>query len=304
MGPVLTLPVALAAQRRRGDAWAAWLDDLPRRVEEVIDAWGLVVEAEPVTHGRTSLIVAVRDGDDRAGVVKFGFPDEESEHEHLALRRWGGRDAVRLWRADPPRRALLLERLERRDLAEWGDVAACEVVASLYGRLHVPASPQFRPLTADVERWADALARDARRVPMPRRLVEQALGLARELCAEERTVGTLIHADLHGQNVLHARDRGWVAIDPRPVSGDPHYEPEPMLRHRFEDYGALAGDSVRDGIRRRFHTLVDTAGLDEDRARAWVIVRAVLHAHQEIRQEAGDRDHVTRCVTIAKAVQD
>jgi streptomycin 6-kinase len=71
-----------------------------------------------------------------------------------------------------------------------------------------------------------------------------------------------------------------------------------MLHNRLEE---LAGD-LRDGLRRRFHTLVDAGGLDEHRARDWVVVREVLEAHWSARE--GDRDGVTAALTIAKAVQD
>lgn len=101
-----------------------------------------------------------------------------------------------------------------------------------------------------------------------------------------------------------------MAIDPKPSNGDPHYEIEPMLRNRFEEYGAVG--SVRDGIRRRFHTLVDAAGFDEARARDWVVVRSVLDAHwaysDAVRARralsAEEQEYVTRCITVAKAVQD
>lgn len=293
------VPPALDAFRARGADWAAWLDALPARTGELVAEWRLTPDG-PVTHGNASLVLPVRDADGVPRVLKVGFPDDESEHEHLALGRWRGDGAVTLVRADPRRRALLLERLEAEDLGDAWDVEACEVVGELYGSLHVGAGPQLRTLPSYVERWADALDRDARSVPVPRRLVEQCLGLARDLCADAASTGRIVHADLHYANVLRSPERGWVAIDPKPVSGDPHYEPEPMLRNRFEEYGAVPGDSVRAGIRRRFHTLVDVAGLDEDRARAWAVVRSVLNAHWG----ADDRDHVTRCVTVAKAVQD
>lgn len=48
------------------------------------------------------------------------------------MRHWAGASAVELFRADPGRRAVLLERLHREDLHELGDVDACEVVAGLY----------------------------------------------------------------------------------------------------------------------------------------------------------------------------
>ncbi len=97
-----------------------------------------------------------------------------------------------------------------------------------------------------------------------------------------------------------------------------------MLWNRFDQ---LAGD-VRDGVRRRFYTLVDAAGFDEDRARAWVIVRMVLNAMWAVhdaaagvppsrRRGGGERsdsgesggglpepDWLTTCIAVAKAVQD
>ncbi|HEY1132983.1 MAG TPA: aminoglycoside phosphotransferase family protein [Nocardioides sp.] len=301
MTGAVAVPAGLLAQAALGEDWAEWLALLPRRTAALLDEWELVPTG-PAVHGFASLVVPVVGRSRGAGpaMLKVGFPDEESAHEHLALQRWGGRGAVRLLRADPGRSALLLEQLQPTDLTDVWDVEACEVVGGLYGALHLPATPQLRPLTDLVARWAADLERDPRRVPLPRRLVDQALGLARDLVADPASTGRIVHADLHFANVLHAADRGWVAIDPKPLSGDPHYEPEPMLRNRFEEYGAVPGDSVRDGIRRRFHALVDTAGLDEHRARDWVVVRSVLNAHWG----ADDRDHVTRCLTIAKAVQD
>ncbi len=64
--------------------------------------------------------------------------------------------------------------------------------------------------------------------------------------------------------------------------------------------------NVREGVRRRFHTIVDAAGLDEDRARDWVVVRMVHNAMWEIEDhpDSPDDGYLTMCVTIAKAVQD
>ena len=69
---------------------------------------------------------------------------------------------------------------------------------------------------------------------------------------------------------------------------------------------------MRDGVRRRFHAVVDAAGLDEDRARDWVVVRMVLNAHWSVQDaeragralDADEREWITRCIAIAKAVQE
>ena len=309
MSPLIPVPSGLEKRRTISADWGAWLDHLPRLAQQLLDEWDLAVDGVP-GHGFCSLVVPVRAGTTPA-VLKLTFDgDDESEFEALALQLWGGRGTVRLLRADPGRRALLLERLHQRDLASVDDLAACEIVAGLYRHLHLPAPPQLRAVTSYVERWVAALGALSRDAPIPRRLVEQCLHLARDLVADPASTGVVVHGDLHHHNVLAADREPWLVIDPKPMSGDPHYEPAPMLWNQWEC--VTAGGEVRDTVRRRFHTLVDSGGLDEERARDWVVVRMVLNAHWTVEEaqaqrrhlDASERSWVTRCVAIAKAVQD
>jgi streptomycin 6-kinase len=305
----ITLPSGLEEQRELGPDWSDWLDRLPRLFTDVLAEWELAREGEELWHGFCSLVAPVRTAEGDPGVLKISFDgDTESEHEALALQHWQGDGAVRLLRADPRRRALLLERLDRRDLTEVWDVEACEVVAGLYGRIHRPALPQLRTVTSYIETWLDSLAQLPSDSPIPRRMVDQALSVGRDLMADPASVGRLVHGDLHYENVLSSKRAPWLVIDPKPMSGDPHFEPAPMLWNRFEEY---AGD-VRQGVRRRFHTLVDAAGLDEERARDWVVVRMVINANWSIEDAAraarslhdDEREWITQCIAITKAVQD
>jgi streptomycin 6-kinase len=239
------------------------------------------------------MVLPVRTSDAVPAVLKISSRDAESEHEHLALRRWGGEGAVRLLSADPPRRALLLERLRPQSLSMLPDVDACQVVAGLYRRLHVPALPQLRTLTSYLEDWTNSFEALPRSAAIPRRLVEQAIVLSRELAADPASTGRVVHGNLHYQNVLAADREPWLAIAPRPVNGDPHYELAPMLWNRWDELGG----QVRDGVRRRFYTLVDAGGFDEERARAWIVVRVV-------REATRDPATSTKYVALAKAVQD
>lgn len=283
----------------RGPQWAAWVEALPGIVELTMRQWRIRPDGD-ATNGHCSLVIPVRTAEDAAAVIKIGFPDEESEHEHLALRRWGGRGAVRLLSADPHHRALLLERLEATDLALVPEEQACRVVAGLYGSLHVPALPSLRSLSSYIERWNADLAALPRSAPIPRRLVEQALALSRDLTGDTALPDRVIHTDLHYGNVLSGRGT-WLAIDPKPVNGDPHYELAPMLWNRWAE---ISGD-VRDGVRRRLWTLVDAAGLDEHRARAWVVVRMVHNAMWAVQDgPLADPAWLTTCIAVAKAVQD
>ena len=304
------LPDGVLGMAERGADWADWVDRMPGIAEALLDEWDLRPDGWSM-HGYTSIVIPVTQEGGAGAVLKITFDgDDESAFEHLALRAWDGDGAVRLLAADPHRRALLLERAEAEDLRDLWDVEACEVVAGLYAKLHRPALPQLATLTSYVARWLDDLEALGREVPIPPRIVEQALHLGRALCSDEASTGTTIHGDLHYFNVLRT-GRGWVAIDPKPMSGDPHYELAPMLWNRWEELTApVAVGSLRDGIRRRFHTLVDTAGLDEHRARDWVVVRMLDNALWCLQDGPGEEgpeamaDHLTMCIAIAKAVQD
>lgn len=284
----------------RGPDWADWVRRLPAIAVDMLARWRLRPDGPPM-HGHCSLVLPVRTADGAAAVLKISFPDDESEHEHVVLRRWAGAAAVRLLSADPHRRAMLLERLHGADLTGLTDVDACRVVAGLYRRVHVPAMPPLRTLGSYLRRWNADLAALPRGAPIPRRLVEQAAALGADLAAEPATDSRVIHCDLHYANVLAADREPWLVIDPKPVNGDPHYEIAPMLWNRWEELG---GD-VREGVRRRFHTLVDAAGFDEDRARAWVVVRMVHNAMWALQDgPRADPGWLTTCISVAKAVQD
>ncbi|PKH42795.1 streptomycin 6-kinase [Nocardioides alpinus] len=309
----VAIPLGLLSQRSLGEDWSRWLDRLPRLTDDLLADWHLVPSAETL-HGFCSLVVPVRDADGAPAGLKVTFDgDVESLHEGLALQHWGGRGAVRLLRADPRRRALLLDWLPGPDLGDSWDVEACEVVGGLYGRLHQPAMPQLATVASYVERWLDDLAGLGRDLPIPRRYVEQALSTGRDLLADDGGRPVVVHGDLHYANVMADAAGEWLAIDPKPMSGDPHYEPAPMLWNRMDELaGPGAVGSVRDGLRRRFHAIVDAAGLDEARARDWVVVRMVVNAGWTVqdaaaagrRLTADEQEWVTRCIAITKAVQD
>lgn len=285
------------------------MTDPARIATGLLDEWDLVPDGAPVRTHASLVRPVLTDGE--PAFLKVADVHPETEHEALALQHWHGRGAVRLLRADPRRRALLLERLGPQDLTGLPVLDACETVAGLYADLHVPAPPQLTTLPAYVGQWLPALAALPRDAPIPHRLVDQALALAREL-DEAASTGRLIHADLHYENVLAGGDRApWLAIDPQPLSGDPHYEPLPMLWNRWDELADEAA-TTRDAIRRRLHTIVDAAGLDEDRAVAWAVVRMVVDAYwsiedaeRELRRLLPEElEGITRCVVIAKAVQE
>ena len=299
------VPAGLLGLPIRGPAWAAWLEGLPRLAADVLAEWALTPDGA-ATHGRSALVLPVRTDDRTRAVLKLTFPHREARTEHLALRRWGGRGAVRLLRADPHRVAVLLERLKPRDLRTVPVDDAVAIVAGLYRHLHVAALPQVPRLSEELRGWADGLTALPRSAPVPRRFVEQAAGIARTLADDDAVDARLLHGDLHDGNVLAGLREPWLAIDPKPLSGDPHWEPAPLLWNRWS--AAVATGDLRGALRRRLELACDVAGLDHDRARDLALVRVMVNALWELADaeaagSAPDRDWLTRQVTVAKAVQ-
>ncbi|MGN7246748.1 aminoglycoside phosphotransferase family protein [Janibacter anophelis] len=274
-----------------GPTGAAWVDALPHLLAEVLQEWELSVDGAPMT-GQCALVVPVRGPDGRAA-LKLGWPHREADHEHLALRTWDGRGAVRLLRADPRRSVLLLERLTTEDLAGLWDEEAVRVVAGLYVDLHVAPLPQVPALVPWVE---EILSRPAV-AALPRRYVEQARSTLRSLgsLGGER----LLHGDLHYGNVL-SDGTDWVAIDPKPVTGHPAWEVAPLLNNRTDEMGT--GASLRWSVRRRVEVACEVADLDEALVRAVSALREVVNAVWA--SEDDDPERVSLAVALVKALGD
>ena len=298
------IPAALSTAAQRSPEWASWLDRLPRLVRDVLAEWALTPDGGSMA-GQTALALPVRTGQGVAAVVKFGWPHPEAAYEHLALRAWSGRGAVQLLQADPRRWVLLLERAQAgRDLHTLPVREACEVVAGLYADLHRPAIPQLDLLSAACARWSEELRVLRNHGQVPRRYVDQAAALARDFASDPATDGTLLHTDLHYGNVLAADRAPWLVIDPKPMSGEPAYEVAPLLWNRWDE--AVATGSLRTALLDRLYTVVDAAGLDEDRARDWVVLREMVNVLWTLRDDTDasvDLDWVTAAITIVKAVQ-
>ncbi|MFP5416184.1 MAG: aminoglycoside phosphotransferase family protein [Actinomycetes bacterium] len=300
----MQLPDDLVRRPASTPAWDAWLDRLPALVDEFCDRWSLTVDGEART-GYTALVLPVLDADGVRRACKYSFVEGDNVGEAATLQRWGGRGAVALLRADPRRGVMLLEWLGDALEARPDADDAARIVAGLYSRLHRRAAPQVPDGHAMVRGWLDALEALGRRVPAPPQLVAWALRSGRALASGPGT--HLVHGDLHYLNVL---DRGgeWVAIDPKGFNADPCFEVAPLLWNRWSELEA-SGD-VGEAVRDRFYAVVDTAGLDERRARDWVVVRCMVNVgRQAVRGAvpggglADSRAWVTRNVTVVKAMQ-
>jgi streptomycin 6-kinase len=227
---------------------------LERTAVEVARDWRLTLL--PERGGRHSYVGFT--SDDK--VLKVTpVEDDEADHEGDALELWNGDGAVRLFRRDLARRALLIERARPgTDLSEVPEDEANAVAVAVARRLWRPAR-RGRPFRSIAER----VTRDLERVGS-----HPLVPIARSLFASMSFVQTtLLHGDYQHFNVLRDRDR-YVAIDPKPLVGEREFDVAPFL------WNPIGIQSTPQLVERRISAFV-AAGLDRTRIREWAIVRGV-----------------------------
>ncbi len=251
-------------RRRAGDGdarrTASLIEALRSVAHEVAAEWSLEL-GKPFALARHSYVAPAGE----CAVLKVTpAEDDESDEEGDALALWGGDGAVRLLRRDPERRALLLERARPgRDLSEFPEDEATAFAVEVGQRLWRPAAEPFRWIGDHVPRWLAA---------EPSELTPLALELYASLDVGR---STLVHGDLQHHNILDAGGRH-VAIDPKPMLGEPEYDVPPFL------WNPLSYRMTVATTRRRLAAFA-AAGLDEERMIAWTVIRgAYLRADPDV----------------------
>ncbi|MFG3498638.1 aminoglycoside phosphotransferase family protein [Streptomyces sp. NPDC047928] len=262
---------AVRAVENWGDEGREFVAALPGRAARLLEEWGLR-RSGPAMYGMASLVFpVVRGSDGLPAALKLRLSDEETEGEAAALRAWNGAGAVRLLAEDAATGTLLLERLdEGRHLSAVDDVReATRLLAELLARLVAVAAPTgmrglgeiAADMLADVDDAVAELTRED-----DRRLLRDCAAAVREVADEPGD--RLLHWDLHYDNVLAAGREPWLAIDPKPLAGDPGFELLPALFNRFD----------ADEVLWRFDLMTEVLAVDRERARAWTLGRVLQDA--------------------------
>jgi streptomycin 6-kinase len=199
--------------------------------------------------------------------LKLAMPHMEGEQEIEGLRFWNANPTVRLLDYDTDLGAMLLERchpgVALRTLPESEQDL---VLAALLQRLwRMPSTPHpFRHLRLMSAHWSQETIAAASRWP-DRGLVNEGLQLFEKL-TEPTPSDVLLATDLHAGNVLRAQREEWLAIDPKPFTGDPAYD---ATQHLFNCQERL--QSAPDATICRF---ADLLGIEHERIRLWTFARA------------------------------
>jgi streptomycin 6-kinase len=103
--------------------------------------------------------------------------------------------------------------------------------------------------------------------------------------------------DFHPRNILSAQRQPWLAVDPKPVVGDPAFDP---VRLVVQVGDLLARDDPSGEVTRRLKTLSDVLSVDGQRIQLWALARCVDWALLSL--ERSDSESSEPCMAWARAI--
>ncbi|GIH03344.1 hydroxyurea phosphotransferase [Rhizocola hellebori] len=299
----IEVPPKLAGYHQKfyGEKGKEWIANLPDLAATYLDRWELSIDGA-LMHGVVGLVVPVRCADGTPAALKLQPLDPEHLGEGTALRTWAGQGTVLLLNEfeEAGSSILLLERLagDRMLTAEPDIDRAVQIIAELLARLHTHTAPaEIRPLNYVVDRMLDYAPEAAAKLrPEEGELLRSWASQVGELAGQAGD--RLLHWDLHYENVLAGQREPWLAIDPKPLAGDPGFDLMPALHNRWEE--VLATGDVARAVLRRFDIMTEVLGLDRQRAVGYTIARVLQNSLWTV--EDGDENLEQVQVAIAQAL--
>lgn len=217
----------------------------------------------------SSLLIPVRYQGD-AAMLKIAREQEE-KFGGLLMCWWQGDGAARVlaWHDD----GILLERAQGRlSLAQMvrdgEDRQATAILCQVVARLHAPRAeplPELIPL----DQWFNSLWPAAQAHGGMLRL---SASVAAELLTSPREQ-TVLHGDIHHDNVLDFAERGWLAIDPKRLYGERAFDYANIFCN--PNYGIATDPDI---FLCRVEQVCRLAGLDRQRLLRWILAWAGLSA--------------------------
>lgn len=213
----------------------------------------------------------------------------------VLMEWWNGAGAARVLAHATP--ALLLERattgralsdLVRRGEDDEASRAICGVIAQLHAPRRIPP-PRLVPLT----QWFRDLT-DASHEGLLARSRTLALALLREPHPP-----TVLHGDIHHDNILDFGTRGWLAIDPKRLIGDRTFDYTNLFCNPD-----LASAANPQQFARRLEIVVGTTDLDRTRLLQWLLawcgLSAVWCLNDPLSVDVTDKDRLDIDLKVAE----
>ncbi|CAN5178394.1 aminoglycoside phosphotransferase family protein [soil metagenome] len=272
-GPFETTAIDAYASKSAWDAAAAEL------VGNMLHRWNLTA-GTPFAGGEAASVLRVTMADGTSAVLKVGFPHVEAIWEAVGLEAWGPALAPRVLRQDAWTWSLLLEDVQPGIPLLRYQVPAKDALRSaarLYGALSAVPVPAGVPRLDDSMRpFLDkAVSRLRQHLPILGEngdVLEGGLAALRDLL-DSAPGDAFLHGDFNPGNVISS-NRGWRAIDPKPMRGDAAFDLWPLISQLGSPWTHPHPEQV---LLDQLQFTADIAGVDVQRAARWGFARAALN---------------------------
>jgi streptomycin 6-kinase len=254
------------------DAVSAAKIDAASNTNYYVDRWRLAPEGDAIIT-RTSYLLPVRWQGVAAMLKIAADPEEELGNELMAW--WDGQGVPVVLAREG--KAVLLERAQEKsslaDLVRDGrDDDATHIICGVVGKLHVPRR-QPAPTLVPLSEWFSELALAAR---THGGIFSLAAATTDDLLSGRREI-TILHGDIHHENILQFEDRGWLAIDPKGLIGERGFDYANLFCNPDPE---TATD--RERFARRLEIVTEAAHTDRARLLRWILAWAGLSAAWKI----------------------
>ncbi|WP_413506923.1 aminoglycoside phosphotransferase family protein [Serratia proteamaculans] len=197
--------------------------------------------------------------------------EQEEKFGGLLMCWWQGEGAARVLACHDD--GILLERAQGslslpQMVRDGDDRQATAILCQVIARLHAPRS-QPLPELIPLDQWFNSLWPAAQAHGGMLRL---SATVAAELLTSPRELSVL-HGDIHHDNVLDFGERGWLVIDPKRLYGERAFDYANIFCN--PNYGVATDPDI---FLRRVEQVCQLAGLDRQRLLQWILAWAGLSA--------------------------
>lgn len=197
--------------------------------------------------------------------------EEEEQFGGMLLQWWAGDGAARVFQYSGE--ALLLEWIEGgrslKLMAENGqDDEATRIICRTAIKLHAKRNTPL-PRLIDLNDWFYELLHADEKYGS--RFIASAQ-IAR-LLLESTTTKTVLHGDLHHENILYANERGWLAIDPKRLYGEEGFDYTNLFCNPSKTIAVAPGR-----LERQLNIVCSEVPVSEQRMLQWVAAWTALSA--------------------------
>jgi streptomycin 6-kinase len=204
-----------------GDTGRLWLDKLPTIISILSKYWNLT-NLNPVDNLSYNYVLTGYQ-DILPVVLKISCNQAEIQKEIVTLQTYNGNNSIKLLDSYLEYNACLLEKAtpggSLKSFFPDNDDEALVYAANIMKALHSVTIPTHLNLPT-LKSWLKDLHNPHSNLSYYH--INKAQNLAHNLF-ETQTKSVLLHGDLHHDNILLSK-RGWLAIDPKGIIGDPAFE--------------------------------------------------------------------------------